>query len=428
MKSLLAFGIMPVAMVAGFASAQEVEGSAEALANDAAIYADLYGVSQAEAERRIQIMVLAQDEVLAEDRAEGDDVIASYFDHSGEFSYVIETKKGKKPKKLKKVRGIEGEITFPIEYKESNKVARKVMRRLLREKNNPIDAVVPFAVGVAYKDREGLLLIQVPDEEAPSDLSAEKASLEKTFKVPVRFERIPTADIEIAMPGGRHTYTNDMMAGRYKHYCSTAFAAYNPSGQIGMLTAGHCDNPFYWSETGTSGFTRLNVVNKYTASGDWAFLTGVPIDRRFQANIGEYRYPTGRRTQGSTYAAGYDIYDNYHATGTFVCWFGGESGSTYGQQCGEVTATYARPKATCGSGTAESPYVPCEYNSIRVEPKAGQSYIYAGQGDSGSPVFAWNTAFGIVGTSAHYFGSAQSISITYTSIDDIYSWDYRLAY
>ena len=81
-------------------------------------------------------------------------------------------------------------------------------------------------------------------------------------------------------------------------------------------------------------------------------------------------------------------------------------------------------QGTCGNNTK----VACEPIWIRVDPKAGQSYVYAGQGDSGSPVFAWNTAFGILTNSAHYFGSAQSLHVLYTSIDDVYSYSYALAY
>jgi hypothetical protein len=40
--------------------AQDVAGADQALHNDAAIYAKHYGVSQEEAERRIQLMVLSQ--------------------------------------------------------------------------------------------------------------------------------------------------------------------------------------------------------------------------------------------------------------------------------------------------------------------------------------------------------------------------------
>ena len=65
------------------------------MASDARFYAETYGVSQEEAERRISLMVSAQSKVAAEDDLAGDDLVAAYFEHGSELTYVVETTKGK---------------------------------------------------------------------------------------------------------------------------------------------------------------------------------------------------------------------------------------------------------------------------------------------------------------------------------------------
>jgi hypothetical protein len=290
----------------------------------------------------------------------------------------------------------------------------------MRENHKSVFSTIPTAVDMAYKEIEGVLWISVDDAKAPQDLGAEIAALEKTFKVPVRIERIKTADTKISMPGGRHAWEKDVVLNgvqKYKHSCSTGFAATNAAGTLGMLTAGHCNTPAFWSDTGTSGFTPMAFTDKYTASGDIGFWTGIPIDKRFQANIGEYRNVTARNT-----VAGTTVKTSTKA-GSFVCWYGGEWGSQVAQQCGEVTSKTARP-GSCGNVTK----VTCNAAWIRLDPQPGQSYVYAGEGDSGSPVFVWNTAYGILTNSAHYYGVAQSDHVLYTSLDDAYAKGFTLAY
>jgi hypothetical protein len=399
--------------------AQDVAGADQALRNDAAIYAKRYGVSQEEAERRIQLMVLSQSSLDEDEDAEGLDLAASYFKHDGEFAFIIESRKGAKPKKVKSFKTAKGQLSLPIEVRKSDKFARHVIERLMRDNPKSVYNTIPTAVDLAYKEVEGVLWISVDDAKAPQDLSAETAALEKTFKVPVKIQRIKTGDTRIAMPGGKHTWEKDFVLNgqqKYKHSCSTGFAG-TMGGVLGMLTAGHCNTATFWSDNGSTGFTALTFKDKYTPSGDLGFWSGVPIDKQFQANIGEFRNVAIRTSVANTSVK------TATKNGSFVCWFGGESGGTNAQQCGEVTSKSAKP-ANC-SNTAT---VACNAVWIRLDPQPGQTYVWAGQGDSGSPVFVWNSAYGILTNSAHYFGTAQSQYVLYTSIDDAYAKGFTLAY
>lgn len=241
--------------------AQEVEGSERALQTDAAVYAKLYKVSQAEAERRVQLMVLSRGALEADEAAEGDDLAASYFTHDGEFAFVIESRKGQKPKKLKTFKGSSGDLTLPVEVRQSQKVSRKVLMRLLKDNKKSVFSIIPTAVEVAYKEIEGSLWVVVDDEKTSQDLSVQTAEIERIFKVPIKIERIKVASTLIAMPGGKVTYVKDVVLNgtqKYKNYCTTAFAATSSTGQLGMLTAGHCKNAdgIFWSGTGQAVLCR----------------------------------------------------------------------------------------------------------------------------------------------------------------------------
>jgi hypothetical protein len=177
------------------------------------------------------------------------------------------------------------------------------------------------------------------------------------------------------------------------------------------------------------------------------------VDRLFKAdNSGSYRAVTGRRTVATTcektgdsilnddivVVGGGDGSCDGAVNGTFVCWFGGHYGppqainhSTHsqahpgaGQQCGEVNAKYVRLDRCGPTGN-----LACDHAWVEVLPKEGESYFVAAEGDSGAPVFAWNTAFGIITNSRWYdANTGRSTAMWYTPIDEIYRNNYVLLY
>lgn len=70
---------------------------------------------------------------------------------------------------------------------------------------------------------------------------------------------------------------------------------------------------------------------------------------------------------------------------------------------------------------------PCEDNYVEVRPEWGKPRFYATDGDSGAPVFAWNTAFGIV-SRAFYYTDGTAANVVYSSIDEPYFWGWSLCY
>jgi hypothetical protein len=57
----------------------------------------------------------------------------------------------------------------------------------------------------------------------------------------------------------------------------------------------------------------------------------------------------------------------------------------------------------------------------------GKPRFYATDSDSGAPVFAWNTAFGIV-SRAFYYSDGTAANVVYSSIDEPYFWGWSLCY
>lgn len=198
--------------------------------------------------------------------------------------------------------------------------------------------------------------------------------------------------------------------------CTVAFIGQS-AGSVGLLTAGHCNDPNwnggYDYVDGTVRHSLLPSSNSYHNDNreDWMLLlkpSGLGTVAEFFGNRNEAaRKLTGRATTSSTNAR---VTDNV-TQGSMVCFYGMRTGPTYGQSCGEVT--YKGYQFGGGVG----------YN-VQIE-----GSMTCNQGDSGAPVFAWNTAFGIVNRCSPYATSqGQTTVMTYTSIDAVYASGFSLVY
>jgi hypothetical protein len=320
-----------------------------------------------------------------------------------------------------------------------------------------IERVFPEALNTSYDERHGVLTLTFEQGKPIADQEKKAAQLQNAIGVPVKILYGP-ADSRIGMRGGLQGYKNQGTG--YQAECTLGFAAQAPDNVQGYITAGHCEEPYYWQEPGQTTYTRLTVRDHQTATGDWQFMSGAPVDRLIKADTGSFRSITGRRTVSSTCektgqsrilesailvtANGSSACDGA-TSGTFVCWYPGHYSKAVsgahgihgvghpgvGQQCGEVNARAVK-MAKCGpTGTTA-----CDYRWVEVIPKEGQGMV-AGQGDSGSPVFAWNTAFGIMTNAGWYDASGRlyvdeaqgkATHMWYTPIDDIYNKGYQLLY
>ncbi|HEX8626362.1 MAG TPA: hypothetical protein VF782_14970 [Allosphingosinicella sp.] len=464
MKNICRFAATLGLAFASTALAQGPASDDEALARDSAIYARLYGVDQAEAARRIKLMVSAQDAADSEEAEDHENLVAAYFDHGREFKLVVETAGTAKAKKVRPVpvRGKPGEqINLPVEYRKVNRPTRSAIRKIFREKNNMIERVFPEALITSYDERRGILTLTFEQGKPIADQEKKAAQLQNSIGVPVKI-LYGAADSRIGMRGGLQGYRPSGTS--YIQNCTLGFAAQAPvpGNEQGYITAGHCSNDYYWKEPTGTTYTKLNVRDFQTATGDWQFVWGAPVERLIKADTGSFRSITGRRTVSSTcektgessvnesailVTAGGGSTCDGATSGTFVCWYPGHYSQPVagahgthsvghpgvGQQCGEVNARAVK-MPRCGPTGA----IACDYWWVEVIPKEGQPTMVAGEGDSGSPVFAWNTAFGIM-TNAGWYGSDGNLLYSdpangrvthmwYTPIDEIYNKGYQLLY
>ena len=83
-------------------------------------------------------MVLSQGALAEDEQAEGDDLAAPCFKHNDKFAFVIESRKGSKPKKMKTLKGVSGGLVLPIDVRKSDRPARTVIAKVMRDNNRSV--------------------------------------------------------------------------------------------------------------------------------------------------------------------------------------------------------------------------------------------------------------------------------------------------
>jgi hypothetical protein len=196
--------------------------------------------------------------------------------------------------------------------------------------------------------------------------------------------------------GGEHIHNQDGGS------CTSGFAVVK-NGTRGMLTAGHCGNPFthYGSRTlshtggGTSAFAQDVVSGN---SGDTRWYT----TSQWESDNFYYSTSTNRDLTATE--------DRANMFGRFVCHFGTNSG----QSCGTVVSTSFDPHmSACWPGWLGG----CDDKWVKVE----GTFLVRCEGDSGGPWYKGSVGYGTHSTG----GGDNSCTIggtdwaAFFAIDDI---------
>ncbi|HEV7764202.1 MAG TPA: PKD domain-containing protein [Thermoanaerobaculia bacterium] len=148
-------------------------------------------------------------------------------------------------------------------------------------------------------------------------------------------------------------------------YCSGGFTVRNADGSVlGISTAGHCGNVQLFQ-----GMALPLVAEYFYDAGDaqWHSACGyTDVSNEFNSGLG-YRACTGQRLRSQ------------QAIGTYVC----KNGNATGRTCGYIQSKSYNPSYIPGNG---------EDSYIRVN---GYGATLSAPGDSGSPWFVENLAYGI---------------------------------
>jgi len=346
---------------AAAASAETPETRAQALAQDAAKYASLFGVSQDEAVRRLKAQeesVAATDAIAREfaDRLAGISI-----EHAPEYRIVV-LLTGTGAVADRSAAGVP--VVFRTGARANHAQAIAALRRHLIDLRNEL----PGARGAGYDQRTGEVVLLVrPADAARLGLDAIRAQAEALSGIPVRVMTDALVESNMAVDGGERVEGVNTLTGR-RNRCTTAFVVTN--GEVNAITtAAHCPDQLTYVEADGTRVT-LPMIGSWGAAYRDVQINGSADspDPFFYSDreSGSLRQVETWRNVASTRA------------GDFVCHYGESSGYS----CATVELTdYAPPGDLCGG--------PCSPTWVTVK---GPSCI---PGDSGGPVFSGDVAFGI---------------------------------
>lgn len=261
------------------------------------------------------------------------------------------------------------------------------------DRNLPaIRNLFPTLQGIGTDEKTGEIAIVV--YATGSAAQAAKGKRDDLFKLlghPVRIDTVEQAAVDSDVRGG--SKITEPAGG----YCTSGFSVKNASGTTAMSTAAHCEgiNTYYNSNGTTIALTHTGIEIKDADQDVELHTSGYVESAEFYADTtASARILTGKRLQSST------------AAGNQVC----HRGETTGYSCGLVGLTNFKPTYAnaCGAVTCDSVW-------IKVD---GDAHTACFQGDSGGPVFASQTAFGLLkGTSASGKAKGQCTWFAYMSTD-----------
>jgi streptogrisin C len=346
------------------------------------------GISLDQAVRAVR----AQDYIGAEIdrvRKEYNDRIAGvYFVYQPEYKMVVRLK-GDTLAQNRMLKLPDGDV--PVEFETG---ASATMHELVEayHRNLPaLRALLPDLQGVGTDERTGeiAVIVKASGSAAEKALGQQK-DLAKLLGHPVRVKTVEQGFSDADVRGGSKVTASS------GSYCTSGFTVKNSSGVTAMTTAAHCEgmNTYHNPNGTTIGLTFVSEVKD--ADQDVEIHTSGYVERpEFYADSAtSARVLTGRRLRSSTGA------------GDQVC----HRGTTTGYSCGYVQLTNYTPTYANACGT-----VSCSPVWVLVD---GDADTACYSGDSGGPVFASQTAFGLLkGASFSGTGKGQCNWFIYMSTD-----------
>ena len=424
---------------------------AEMLTLDAKQYAATYDVTLEEAMRRLVIMFDLKDQIETIVSEEGESYAGSYFDNDGPFGLVVRTtserradrkltrqanraeKKADRKAEARKLRRearratrrnlklndvdiekaediIASDITLDIKYKVSAKKSLRQARKYLNDNSTALSQV-PGVIRAHIDQKNGDIVFFVDS----TNEEEQKNAISKIIDVPFRVENIPGGFQFTVARGGQSLENNN------RRFCTSGFAATRTRDNIkGFVTAGHC------ASTGSSYITKDSAGGNITLTLDAATVLNPQVNPSLNKDLGFYAASTadqskingefyadvnanGIRKVTSTATKAITVSSNGNEdglkgtiVGSYLCHFGQVSlgSSNYKQSCGEVVSTTG---ANVGIGSNWGGKRTLGNYVILRNTQSGKGTVRTSGdgtlscfvGDSGSPIFANSTAYGI---------------------------------
>ncbi|QMT31491.1 S1 family peptidase [Alysiella filiformis] len=465
----------------------ETMTQAEALAIDAKHYAAAYGVDETEAMRRLLIMHGSTEEIEALEKTYQDRLAGVYFDNGANFglNFVLtgdetpqerklirkaqkaerkaekqaakeekkaakqqakdEKKQQKADQKMQKhyakwgitevdvnkaISMIEQPTEAKVKFRAKAKDKREKQVEKLGKNLDKLNKQIGNLVGTYFDVRDEKFVIQINEKDnAKFGLTAEKVNQIATtiLNEPVKVENVPAYFTNQSIKGGTSLQGN-------LGICTSGFVVKDrTTGQIGIVTAGHCSKHSTFTYTDRDGtIVQMKLVrSEESEKSDMAFYVPVTTTKAspsFYPDSGNKpRNLVGWKSVSATNEKG------FLTTGSFLCMYGQTTGV---QSCGEVVDKNFAPRTfnangqEVGCGKAGQPFIACGKNFVLIQPKekSGQAGLKCAAGDSGGPWFAYGNAYGIYKGGVPIDENGYCSHAVYTPIIRINDLDLTLYY
>ena len=367
-----------------------IQSQIEALAQDGAEYARLYGLSLTQAMRELQA---EQDSVPVTDalaREFGDRLAGITIAHDGAFRIIV-LLTGDAPVEDRSI--IADGMAIPVTFRTGAPATREQILAAIVAHQADIRAALHSPPGMGVDPRTGMLAVMVKVEDVGADgEQALAARLAKIAGVPVEVRAWSDADVDLSAIGGGRVIGFDPAIGR-KAVCTSGFVV-TDGMRTALSTAAHCPDQLSYIEADKSEvpLTMIGAWGAWYQDVQIHALTGGatgPLPPLFFADKEktQLRPVTSWRNRTSTRA------------GDLAC----HRGERTGYSCAEILyPDYAPPGDLCAG--------PCEPTWVAVRGPACKG------GDSGGPVFAGTIALGLVKGESHT-GDGQCRLYYYMSTD-----------
>jgi hypothetical protein len=369
---ILAAGLFGSAAIAAQASPAptpaappQASTTAEAIARDAAVYAERYNVPAFEAERRLRAQ---RDSVEVIDRLRqiyAPRLAGVSIEHRPAYRVVF-LLTGTEPVLDQQI--YVGGMNLPIHFEIGAPATEEEIVAAISGRQGEIRAELPFAIGMGADPRSGrLALLVTPADAKRYGLETLRGQVEGLAGVPAVVRTLDQQPTNAALFGGSRV-TGLLAATGKRAACTTGFVV-TDGARTGILSAAHCPGDLSYHDVDGAD-QPLALVGKWgSAYQDVQVSTAtqalMPLFRADPKGT-DIRPLTGARSRAETRA------------GDFLC----HGGIKSGYSCAEVEFTnYAPHPDVCGAL--------CDPAWVTV---TGPS---CGKGDSGGPVFSGTIAYGI---------------------------------
>ncbi|GLR47194.1 hypothetical protein [Sphingomonas astaxanthinifaciens] len=366
----------------------------EALAQDASLYATRFGVSPAEALRRLQqqrasIAVSEELRVRYRDRLASISVV-----HRPDWHLLVRLSGAGRPADFV---ATEQGLPIPVRFEDGAGATREQALALLdRERAALPKDVAGYRGGGVDPRTGGLILMQRPSAD-PRPVAEVEQALSARLGLPVRIRRLDALMTDSAAIGGGRVEGPNAEGRRFR--CTTGFVVRNGAGQYGITTAAHCPDTLSWR--GPDGEERLLPM-----LGAWGAAQN---DVQIHGGIGQAD-PSLFSDTAKTTVRPVTSWATRPMTrpGDWLCLRGESSGYA----CSEVELTDFAPAGELCGGLCTNSWVTLRGPECR-------------RGDSGAPIFLGTVAYGVLKGGAYLPGGACAFSY-YQSVDYLPD-DWRVA-